>query len=200
MNKTNSENINLYNRLTVIVSILVPIVVALLLFLKWDLDKLIFDLRSPNFEPIILIEDLPIAKPLKFLPPIYATINGITAIILVMAVYYIKRGKRNIHENLIKICIALSLCFLVMYIAYHITSDPTSFGGEGAIKYIYYFILISHILLSITVIPFVLFSYIRAITGDFERHRKIAKITFPIWLYVAVTGVIVYIMISPYYV
>ena len=200
MNKTNSENINLYNRLTVIVSILVPLVVALLLFLKWDLDKLVFDLRSPNFEPIILIEDLPIAKPLKFLPPIYATINGITAIILVMAVYYIKRGKRNIHENLIKICIALSLCFLVMYIAYHITSDPTSFGGEGAIKYIYYFILISHILLSITVIPFVLFSYIRAITGDFERHRKIAKITFPIWLYVAVTGVIVYIMISPYYV
>ena len=200
MNKTNSENINLYNRLTVIVSILVPVVVALLLFLKWDLDKLIFDLRSPNFEPIILIEDLPIAKPLKFLPPIYATINGITAIILVMAVYYIKRGKRNIHENLIKICIALSLCFLVMYIAYHITSDPTSFGGEGAIKYIYYFILISHILLSITVIPFVLFSYIRAITGDFERHRKIAKITFPVWLYVAVTGVIVYIMISPYYV
>ena len=200
MNKTNSENINLYNRLTVIVSILVPVVVALLLFLKWDLDKLVFDLRSPNFEPIILIEDLPIAKPLKFLPPIYATINGITAIILVMAVYYIKRGKRNIHENLIKICIALSLCFLVMYIAYHITSDPTSFGGEGAIKYIYYFILISHILLSITVIPFVLFSYIRAITGDFERHRKIAKITFPIWLYVAVTGVIVYIMISPYYV
>ena len=200
MNKTNSENINLYNRLTVIVSILVPVIVALLLFLKWDLDKLIFDLRSPNFEPIILIEDLPIAKPLKFLPPIYATINGITAIILVMAVYYIKRGKRNIHENLIKICIALSLCFLVMYIAYHITSDPTSFGGEGAIKYIYYFILISHILLSITVIPFVLFSYIRAITGDFERHKKIAKITFPIWLYVAVTGVIVYIMISPYYV
>ena len=200
MNKINSENIILYNRLTVIVSILVPVLVALLLFLKWDLDKLVFDLRSPNFEPIILIEDLPIAKPLKFLPPIYATINGITAIILVMAVYYIKKGKRNIHEYLIKICIALSLCFLVMYIAYHITSDPTSFGGEGAIKYIYYFILISHILLSITVIPFVLFSYIRAITGDFQRHRKIAKITFPIWLYVAVTGVIVYIMISPYYV
>lgn len=200
MNKTNSENIILYNRLTVIVSILVPVLVALLLFLKWDLDKLVFDLRSPNFEPIILIEDLPIAKPLKFLPPIYATINGITAIILVMAVYYIKKGKRNIHEYLIKICIALSLCFLVMYIAYHITSDPTSFGGEGAIKYIYYFILISHILLSITVIPFVLFSYIRAITGDFQRHRKIAKITYPIWLYVAVTGVIVYIMISPYYV
>ena len=190
----------LYNRLTVVVSILVPVVVAILLFLKWDADKLVFDLRSPNFVPIILIEDLPMAKPLTFLPPIYATINGITAIILVTAVYFIKKGKRLIHENLVKICIALSLCFLVMYIAYHITSDPTSFGGEGIIKYIYYFILISHILLSITVIPFVLFSYIRAITTDFEAHRKIAKITFPIWLYVAVTGVIVYIMISPYYV
>jgi len=87
-----------------------------------------------------------------------------------------------------------------MYIAYHITSDPTVFLGKGVIKYIYYFILITHILLSITVIPFVLFSYIRAITNDFERHKKIAKITFPIWLYVAVTGVIVYLMISPYYV
>lgn len=200
MNKMNSANIKLYNRLTVIISVFVPIVVALLLFLKWDADKLIFDLRSPNFEPIILMENLPFAEPLKFLPPIYAAINGLTAIILVMAVYFIKKGNRLIHETLIKICIALSLCFLVMYIAYHITSDPTSFGGKGLIKYFYYFILISHILLSITVIPFVLFSYIRAISGDFKRHKKIAKITFPIWLYVAVTGVIVYLMISPYYV
>ena len=195
-----TNNIKLYNKLTIIVSIIVPIAVALLLFLKWSEDKLVFDLRSPNFEPIILIDNLPFAKPLKFLPPIYATINGFTAIILVMAIYFIKKGKRAIHENLIKICIALSLCFLIMYIAYHITSDPTVFLGKGVIKYIYYFILITHILLSVTVIPFVLFSYIRAITNDFERHKKIAKITFPIWLYVAVTGVIVYLMISPYYV
>ena len=99
----NSENIKLYNSLTVIVSVLVPVVVALLLFLKWDLDKLVFDLRSPNFEPIILLQDLPIAKPLMFLPPIYATINGLTAALLVLAVYFIKKGKRRIHENLIKI-------------------------------------------------------------------------------------------------
>ena len=194
------NKVTLYNRLTVLVSVLIPVVVALLLFLKWDADKLVFDLRAPNFEPLILIENLPTAKPLKFLPPIYATINGITAVILVMAVYFIKKGKRLIHENLIKVCIGLSLCFLVMYIAYHITSDPTPFGGKGIIKYVYYFILISHILLSITVIPFVLVSYIRAISNDFERHRKIAKITYPIWLYVAITGVIVYLMISPYYV
>jgi len=120
--------------------------------------------------------------------------------LLVFAVYFIKKGKRQIHETLIKICIALSLSFLVMYIAYHITSDPTSFGGSGLIAYIYFFILITHILLSIIVIPLVLISYVRAFQSKFILHRKIAKITFPVWLYVAVTGVIVYLMISPYYV
>ena len=79
------------------------------------------------------------------------------------------------------------------------TSDSTKFGGEGAIKYVYYFILLTHIVLSIAVIPFVLITYVRAITSNFERHKKIAKITFPLWLYVAISGVIVYIMIAPYY-
>lgn len=195
-----NNNSRLYNILIWVISIVVPLLVTLLLFAKWDYDKLIFDLRIPNYEPIVILENLPIAKPLTFLPPIYATINGLTAITLVIAVYYIKRGKRKIHENLIKVCIALSLSFLVMYIAYHLTSDPTSFGGSGAIAYLYFFILISHILLSIVVIPLVLISYLKASQSDFVSHKKIAKITFPIWLYVAVTGVIVYLMISPYYV
>jgi putative membrane protein len=194
------NNYRLYNILIWIISIVVPLLVALLLFAKWDYDKLIFDLRIPNYDPIVIMENLPIAKPLTFLPPIYATINGLTALILVIAVYYIKKGKRKIHENLIKVCIALSLSFLVMYIAYHLTSDPTSFGGSGFIAYLYFFILITHILLSIVVIPLVLISYLKASRSDFTAHRKIAKITFPIWLYVAVTGVIVYLMISPYYV
>ena len=194
------NNSKLYNTLIWVISVVVPLVVALLLFAKWDYDKLIFDLRIPNYEPIVIMENLPIAKPLTFLPPIYATINGLTAFILVVAIYYIKKGKRKIHENLIKVCIALSLSFLVMYIAYHLTSDPTSFGGSGAIAYLYFFILITHILLSIVVIPLVLISYLKASQSDFAAHRKIAKITFPIWLYVAVTGVIVYLMISPYYV
>ena len=189
------NKVKLYNKLTIIVSILVPIVVALLLFTKWTEDKIIFDLRAPNLEPIILFENLPTASPLKFLPPIYATINAITAILLVVAVYYIKNGNRRVHENLIKICIALSLCFLVMYIAYHITSDPTPYGGSGPIAYVYFFILITHILLSIVVIPLVLVSYVRAFQSKFVSHRKIAKVTFPVWLYVAVTGVIVYLMI-----
>ena len=194
------SNSKLYNTLIWVISVVVPLVVALLLFAKWDYDKLIFDLRIPNYDPIVIMENLPIAKPLTFLPPIYATINGLTALILIVAVYYIKKGKRKTHENLIKVCIALSLSFLVMYIAYHLTSDPTSFGGSGAIAYLYFFILITHILLSIVVIPLVLISYLKASQSDFAAHRKIAKITFPIWLYVAVTGVIVYLMISPYYV
>ena len=194
------KNTKLYNILIWIVSIIVPVVVALLLFIKWDQDKLIFNMRIPNYDPIILFENLPIAEPLTFLPPIYATINGLTGILLVLAVYFIIKGKRQIHENLIKICIALSLSFLVMYIAYHITSDPTTFGGSGLIAYIYFFILITHILLSIIVIPLVLVSYVRAFQSKFVSHKKIAKITFPIWLYVAVTGVIVYLMISPYYI
>ena len=194
------NNTRLYNTLIWAISFVVPLVVALLLFAKWDYDKLIFDLRIPNYEPIVIMENLPIAKPLTFLPPIYATINGLTALILVVAVYYIKKGKRKIHENLIKVCIALSLSFLVMYIAYHLTSDPTSFGGSGVIAYLYFFILITHILLSIVVIPLVLISYLKASQSNFVAHRKIAKITFPIWLYVAVTGVIVYLMILPYYV
>ena len=193
------NNSKLYNTLIWVISVVVPLVVALLLFAKWDYDKLIFDLRIPNYEPIVIMENLPIAKPLTFLPPIYATINGLTALILVVAVYYIKKGKRKIHENLIKVCIALSLSFLVMYIAYHLTSDPTSFGGSGAIAYLYFFILITHILLSIIVIPLVLISYLKAFQSNFVSHKKIAKITFPVWLYVAVTGVIVYLMISPYY-
>ena len=129
----------IYDSLIWVVSIIVPLVVALLLFTKWDYDKLVFDLRIPNQDPIILMENLPIVKPLTFLPPIYATINGLTAILLVLAVYYIKKGKRKIHENLVKVCIALSLSFLVMYIAYHLTTDPTSFEGTGAISFLYFF-------------------------------------------------------------
>ena len=188
-----------YNILIWIISVLVPIVVALLLFIKWEYDKLIFNLRMPNSDPIVLLENLPIIKPLTFLPPIYATINGITALLLVAAVYFIKNGKRKIHENLMKTCIGLSLLFLIMYIAYHITSDPTPFGGSGFIAFMYFFILITHILLSIIVIPLVLVTYLKAFKSDFVSHKKIARITFPVWLYVAVTGVVVYLMISPYY-
>jgi putative membrane protein len=134
-----------------------------------------------------------------FLPPIYATINAITALVLIMAYVAIVNKKIKLHQRLMQTAIALSLIFLVMYVLYHMTSDSTKFGGEGVIKSTYYIILITHIILSVIVIPFVLITYVRAITNNIERHKKIARITFPVWLYVAVSGVLVYLMISPYY-
>ena len=139
-------------------------------------------------------------EPLTFLPPIYATINGFTAIVLIAAVVMIKKGNRVAHERLMKLAIVLSVCFLLLYIGYHMTSESTKFGGEGVIKYVYYFILITHIVLSVAVIPLVLITYVKALAKRFDKHKKIAKIAFPLWLYVAITGVVVYFMISPYYI
>ena len=164
-----------YNVYIVILSIAIPIVVALMFSIRLDVE-------------------LPI-----FLPPVYATINAMTGVLLIIAVWAIKNKKRLLHERLMKTAILCSVVFLMMYLAYHMTSDSTKFDGEGAIKYIYLFILLTHILLSIVVIPFVLLTYVKAITKDFEKHKKIAKITFPLWLYVAVSGVVVYVLISPYY-
>jgi putative membrane protein len=164
-----------YRALIIILSIVIPVVVAAL-----------FRVQIPGYD-------------FSFLPPIYASINGVTAVLLVVSVNAIRNGRRLLHERLMKICIALSASFLVMYVLYHMTSAETSFGGTGIIRYIYYFILITHILLSVIIIPFVLFTFVRALSGNFERHRSLAKFTFPLWLYVAVTGVVVYLMISPYY-
>ena len=135
----------------------------------------------------------------SFLPPIYATINGFTALLLIVAVRAIRKGRQQLHERIMKVCIGLSALFLLLYLTYHITSESAPFGGEGPVRWVYFFILISHILLSIGVIPLVLFTFVRALSGDFQRHRRLARYTFPVWLYVAVTGVIVYLMISPYY-
>lgn len=177
MNNSNELlNEKKYNTLIVVLSIAIPVVVAVLFGVKIDAE-------------------LPV-----FLPPIYASINAVTTGVLVFAFIAIQKKNIKLHERLMKFAIILSVLFLVMYVAYHMTSDSTKFGGEGIIKYIYYFILITHILLSIAVIPFVLITYVRAITNNIEKHKKIAKVTFPLWLYVAITGVLVYIMISPYYV
>jgi len=172
----NSASAKKYNKWIVILSIIIPVIIAVL-----------FTVKIPN------------AEPLTFLPPIYAGMNAVTALILIAAVVAIKKKDKKVHEYFMKSAILFSVLFLLLYIAYHMTSDATSYGGDGTIKYIYYFILITHILLSIVVIPFVLITYVRAITNDFERHKKIARYTFPLWLYVAVSGVVVYIMISPYY-
>lgn len=170
-----------YNVWIWILSIAIPVVVAILFSV--NLHDLGYDV-----------------KPLSFLPPIYAGINGLTAILLFLAVRAVKKGDRLLHERLIKVCIACSVAFLAMYVAYHMTSIETKFRGEGVIRYVYFFILITHILLSIIIIPFVLVTFVRGISGAYERHKKLARITYPMWMYVAVTGVIVYLMISPYYI
>ncbi len=134
---------------------------------------------------------------LSFLPPVYATINGLTAILLIIALIAIKRKNRKAHETIIKTCLGLSVLFLACYVAYHITSDSTSYGGT--FKSLYYIILISHIILSVAVVPLVLFTYLFAWEGNFERHKKWTRFAWPLWFYVAASGVIVYLMISPYY-
>lgn len=183
-----------YKNLIIAVSIIIPLAVAALFTVN---------LKTLGFN----------VKPLSFLPPIYSTINGITAVILIAAVVSIKNGKRKLHENLMKIAIACSVLFLLMYVANHMTSVSAKYGDSnhngiledaeltavGIKRLIYIFILLTHISLSVIIIPLVLFTYVRALSAQFDKHKKLAKITFPIWLYVAITGVIVYIMISPYY-
>jgi len=169
-----------YRKWIIGLSIAVPLAVAVLFGVN---------LRRMGFD----------VQPLTFLPPIYASINGLTAVLLVLAVAAVRRGNRKGHERLVKACMACSAAFLLMYVAYHMTSDSTPYGGTGLLRYVYFFVLITHIVLSVAIIPFVLFTFVRGIAGAYERHKKLARITYPMWLYVAVTGVLVYWMISPYY-
>lgn len=168
-------NIKKYNKRIVLLSILIPLVVAILFGVKIDVS-------------------LPV-----FLPPIYASINALTAVLLIVAFWAVRNKKVELHKKLMKSAIVFSILFLMLYVVYHMTSNSTKFGGEGNLKIIYFLVLISHIILSIIVIPFVLITYVRAITNNIKLHKKIAKITFPLWLYVTVSGVIVYLMIAPYY-
>jgi putative membrane protein len=168
-------NTKKYNRWIVFLSVTIPLVVAILFGVKIDVK-------------------LPV-----FLPQIYASINALTSVFLVVAVWAVKNKKVKLHKQLMKTAIVLSGLFLMLYVAYHMTSESTKFGGEGILKIGYFIILISHIILSIAVIPFVLITYVRAITNSIDLHKKIAKITFPLWLYVAISGVVVYVLISPYY-
>lgn len=165
-----------YNSLIAIVSVVVPALVTLLFFT----DKI----EGYDF---------------SFLPPFYASINALTAVLLVIAFWAIRNKKVVLHKNLMTACIALSVLFLLSYVVYHSTSESTSFGGEGTIRTVYFIILLSHILLSVVIVPLVLITFVRALSSRFDKHRKIARITFPVWLYVAISGVVVYLMISPYY-
>jgi len=160
-----------------IVSILVPVLVAIIYF-------------SPKFDA---------SFDLRILPKIYATINFSTAIVLTLAFRAIKQKKIIRHRRLMVTALALSVVFLILYVIYHSSAESVRYGGDGIIKYIYYVVLLSHILLSIIIVPLVLITLSKALAGNYEVHRKWARWTWPIWMYVAISGVIVYLMISPYY-
>lgn len=187
--QTNSDIEKKYKGWVIALSVIIPVAVAVL-----------FTVELKGFD-------------FGFLPHVYAPINGLTAIVLFVAVIQVKNGKIKAHEKLIKFAMLLSLLFLLCYVLYHMTSEATLYGdvdGNGKIegneisdfatsRYIYFFVLISHIILSVGVIPLVLFSYLRGVSGKVEEHKKLVKYAFPIWLYVAVSGVVVYLMIFPFY-
>ena len=180
-----------YRKLILALSIIIPVAVAILF-------------GAPKIKGVDL----------GFLPSIYAGINALTAFLLVLSLIFVKQKNFRLHEQLNKVCMALSVLFLLMYIAYHLTTEAVVFGDTdhsgkldaaeklavGSTRLVYLILLASHVILSIAVIPMVLYSYLFALEEKFDKHRKLTKITWPVWFYVAVTGVVVYFMISPYYV
>ena len=128
-----------------------------------------------------------------------AGINSLIAILLVAALIAVKNKKYELHSRIMIAALVLSILFLVSYIAHHLLAGETKFGGVGTIKTVYYFILITHIFLAAVILPFILFTAYRALIGEYETHKKLARITWPLWFYVAVTGPVVYFLISPYY-
>ena len=162
-------------------SVIMPIAVAFLM-----LFPNVFHIASENYD-------------FSSLPFFHAVLNGSTAILIFIGFVLIKNKKTELHKASMLSAFSLSSIFLVSYVISKITNEPIPFGGEGMIRDIYFFILISHILLSIPVLPLALFSIYRAMTGEIEKHKSIVKWTFPIWMYVAITGVLVYLLMSPYY-
>ncbi|MDR3714382.1 MAG: DUF420 domain-containing protein [Puia sp.] len=177
----------------IIVSIAIPLAVAFLILVPQVKMDFGFNTRS--------------------LPLFHAILNASTAILLIASLYFIRNGQTRAHKTANLVAVALSTVFLVSYVIYHASNPSTRFGDlnhdgllsedekaqAGSLRYVYYFILSSHIILSGVIIPLVLFTLQRAFQEKFDKHRKLARITWPVWLYVAVTGVIVYLMINPYY-
>lgn len=176
-----------------IVSVAVPLLVAILFYMPHPQYNAGFDVR--------------------ILPLFHAILNSATAVLLAASLFFIKNGHQRAHKIANLTAVVLSGLFLLSYVTYHFLAPSTLFGDldhnglvdatekatAGNIRYLYYFVLLTHIPLAAIIIPFVLFSLLRAFQGDFAKHRKISRITWPLWFYVAVTGVVVYIMISPYY-
>lgn len=174
------ESSKLFKRLFIVISILIPVVVGVLLYIpKGEMTS------TSNW--------------IYTLPFYNAIINTLTSILLILGFYFVKSGQVRFHKASMITAFLLGALFLVFYVIYHSNAESTKFGGEGAVRFVYFFFLITHILLAFIVVPLVLSAIYFAVSQKIEQHRRIVKYTFPVWLYVSVTGVIVYLMISPYY-
>ena len=164
----------------------------------WILTAVVLGLVGLMRRPELRIP-LPDGWSFAFLPPVHAILNSLVAVALIVAIVAVKQGKITLHRNAIFAAMGLSVAFLLCYVAYHFTTEETRYGGTGAMRGIYFFLLITHICLAGISLPFILFTFISAWTNRFAAHRRLAKWVFPIWLYVAVTGPVCYLMLKPYY-
>lgn len=155
------------------------------------------------FAAVVILSRVQLKVDLGFSVHVFAAINAVinscVSLLLIAALVAVKNKNYVAHKNMMLTAMVLSILFLVSYIAHHLLSGDTKFGGEGAIRYVYFIILITHIFLAAIILPFILYTAYRSLTGEFEKHKKLAKYTWPLWLYVSITGVVVYLMISPYY-
>lgn len=172
------KNDKLANTLIIAVSVIVFAVVVFLGRVEWKVDV--------GFDVHIFAK-------------LNAVINTLVAVLLAIGLVAIRQRKYVLHKQLMFSAMILSVLFLISYICHHLFAGDTKFGGEGPVRYLYFFILITHIFLAAIILPFILFTAYRAMIAEFPRHKKLARITWPIWFYVAISGVIVYLMISPYY-
>jgi putative membrane protein len=166
------------SRLIIIFSVIIFLAIALLSRVKLNVDL--------GFNPHLFAK-------------LNAFINSIVSVLLILALIAVKNKKYITHKRMMLTAMILSVIFLVSYIGHHLFAGETKFGGDSTTKLFYYIILFTHIPLAGIILPFILFTAYRALIGEYDKHMKLARITWPIWFYVAVTGVIVYMMISPYY-
>jgi len=172
------EKSNKNEKLLNILSIAIPVAVALLIGIRTKID---------------------LGAWTKVLPHIIGLLNTTTSLTLIAGYVFIKNKNIKGHRQMMGLSFLQGSLFLVLYILYHVSNPSTPYGGEGIMRPLYYFLLVSHIVLSISVVWFVLRAVYFALSGQIIEHKKIVKWTFPLWLYVSVTGVVVYLMISPYY-
>ncbi|MBK8490449.1 MAG: DUF420 domain-containing protein [Saprospirales bacterium] len=137
--------------------------------------------------------ELPEGVSLDFLPPFHAAVNALTAVVLLIAYYFIRNKQVELHRKTIYVAVVLSVIFLLSYVTYHFTSEPTRYTGD--FRALYFILLISHIVLAAVIFPFILFTFVRAYTNQFDRHKRMARWVWPVWLYVAVTGPVCYLML-----